>query len=200
MGIATLSCPHCGKHLQIDEAFSGQEVSCPACSEVFLVPPVAAVVAPDAAVAQSRSVTYAGFWKRFAALLIDSVLLSIGGLIVGVAFGAVLGGVMAVAGYDLPTTQAACGVSGYILGTILNWLYYTLFESSSKQATLGKMALGIQVTDLEGRRVSFARANGRYWAKFVSSLTLCIGFLMAAFTERKQALHDVMAGCLVVNR
>ena len=71
-------------------------------------------------------------------------------------------------------------------------------ESSHLQATLGKMALSLQVTDLEGRRITFAKATGRFFAKYLSVLTLGIGYLMAAFTERKQALHDIIAGTLVV--
>jgi Tfp pilus assembly major pilin PilA len=73
-------------------------------------------------------------------------------------------------------------------------------ESSVQQATLGKMALGIRVTDGQGRRVSFGRATGRHFAKLLSGLILLIGYLMAGFTVRKQALHDMIAGCLVVNR
>jgi uncharacterized RDD family membrane protein YckC len=60
------------------------------------------------------------------------------------------------------------------------------------------MALGIRVTDLDGGRISFGRATGRYFGKILSGLILGIGFLMAAFTERKQALHDLLAGTLVV--
>ena len=88
---------------------------------------------------------------------------------------------------------AACAVA-----TILGWLYYALMESSAKQATLGKMALGIMVTDGQGRRVSFARATGRYFAKIISNIILYIGYIMIAFTVRKQGLHDIIADCLVV--
>jgi len=80
------------------------------------------------------------------------------------------------------------------------WLYYTLMESSSRQATVGKLALGMIVTDLDGNRISFGRANGRFWGKILSGLTLYIGFILAGFTERKQALHDMLAGCLVVKK
>ncbi len=78
------------------------------------------------------------------------------------------------------------------------WLYFALMESSPRQATLGKQALGIMVTDLAGQRISFARATGRFFAKILSGLILWIGYVMAAFTERKQALHDLLASCLVV--
>ncbi len=80
------------------------------------------------------------------------------------------------------------------------WLYYALFESSSKQATLGKMALGIVVTDIDGNRISFGRANARFWSKIISGMILGIGFLMAAFTEKKQGLHDMIAGTLVIKK
>jgi uncharacterized RDD family membrane protein YckC len=85
-----------------------------------------------------------------------------------------------------------------IMGSIaLGWLYWAFMESSSKQATLGKMALGVIVTDYKGRRVSFGRATGRQLARFISSFLL-IGYIMAGFTEKKQALHDMVAECLVV--
>ena len=72
-------------------------------------------------------------------------------------------------------------------------------ESSEKQATLGKMALGIKVTDGQGQRITFGRATGRFFAKIISRLPLCIGFIIAGFTARKQALHDMIADTLVVN-
>ena len=83
---------------------------------------------------------------------------------------------------------------------LLVWIYSAVFESSGKQATLGKMALGIIVTDLSGKRISFGKASGRYFGQFLSGFILGIGFLMIAFTARKQGLHDKLAGCLVVNK
>jgi len=77
------------------------------------------------------------------------------------------------------------------------WIYEAAMESSSKQATLGKMALGLKVTDEQGGRISFARATGRYFAKIISGMILFIGYIMAGFTARKQALHDMIAGTLV---
>jgi uncharacterized RDD family membrane protein YckC len=120
---------------------------------------------------------YAGFWKRFAAILIDGIILGIVGGIVSAIFGVPSGGPV---------------------GTLFGWLYFATMESSSYQATLGKLILGIRVTDLQGQRTSFARATLRYFAKIISALILMIGFLMAAWTERKQALHDMIAGTLVV--
>ena len=130
--------------------------------------------------------TYAGFWRRFAAWILDGLLLSI----VTLPFTLQVGG-------DAAAEAARTSVAGTI-STVVGWLYYALMESSAKQATVGKMALGIIVTDLEGRRIGFGRATGRYFAKILSALILGIGFLMAAFTERKQGLHDMVASTLVV--
>jgi uncharacterized RDD family membrane protein YckC len=96
------------------------------------------------------------------------------------------------------TTANAIVYVAWVATAILGWLYYALMEGSPKQATLGKMALGIVVTDVQGRRVSFARATARHSGKWISSLIPCIGFLIVAFAEKKQGLHDIMADCLVV--
>ena len=87
-----------------------------------------------------------------------------------------------------------------LFACVAGWLYSALMESSANQGTLGKMALGLRVTDLEGRRISFGKATGRYFAKFLSGMTLSIGYIMAAFTAKKQALHDFVAGTLVLSK
>lgn len=86
----------------------------------------------------------------------------------------------------------------FFLLQLASWLYFATFESSPWQATPGKKVLGLRVTDLEGGRLSFIRASGRYFGKIISSLLFGIGFVMAGFTEKKQALHDMLAGCLVL--
>jgi uncharacterized RDD family membrane protein YckC len=150
-------------------------------------------------------VRYAGFWRRFVAHFIDQCLIGIVCFMLfipGLAiFGIGLGSGM------MEDSPSAIGfilamIVGYLVLivfiVILQWLYFALMESSSRQATLGKLALGIVVTDLSGKRISFGRATGRYFGKIVSGMILYIGFIMAGFTERKQALHDIMASCLVV--
>lgn len=132
---------------------------------------------------------YAGFWKRFVAIIIDSIIVAIPAFIVG----AILG----VAFQNAPEAGAIINV---LVGLAIGWAYYALQESSPAQATLGKRALGIIVVDYGGRRISLARATGRFFGKYLSGLILLIGYLMAAFTPRKQALHDFLAGTLVVNR
>jgi uncharacterized RDD family membrane protein YckC len=130
---------------------------------------------------------YAGFWRRVAAVILDGIVLGIVTVPLNLAFGDGTGS-------DSMTYSPA----GQSISTALGWLYYALMESSAKQATLGKMALGIMVTDLEGRRIGFGKATGRYFAKILSALILLIGFIMVAFTARKQGLHDILAGTLVV--
>lgn len=87
-----------------------------------------------------------------------------------------------------------------IISQAANWLYSSIMESSSKQATLGKMALGIIVTDGAGNRISFARATGRYFAKILSGLIFYIGYIMIAATEKKQGLHDIIASTFVYKK
>ena len=129
---------------------------------------------------------YSGFWRRFVAYVIDNILLSVIFWLLVV----VLGGIAGDGGV----------IGAYTLAAIV-WLgYYAAMESSSHQATVGKIALGIQVTDLQGNRVSFGRALGRNLAKILSALILYIGFIMAAFTAKKQALQDMIAGTLVVKK
>jgi len=125
---------------------------------------------------------YAGFWRRVAAAILD-------GLIVGAVTAPFSIGMSSGNRYSATASS---------ISTVVSWLYSALMESSAKQATLGKMALGIRVTDLDGNRITFGKATGRYFAKILSALILGIGFLMVAFTERKQGLHDMLAGTLVV--
>lgn len=160
-------------------------------------PPISAPLRP--------TVRYAGFWRRFVAHLIDNVVVGIVALLLFIPALAILGigigaGMMeeSESGIGILFAFIAAYMAAILVIVVLQWLYYALMESSNKQATLGKLALGIVVTDLNGQRISFGRATGRYFGKIVSGMILYIGFIMAGFTEKKQALHDVMASCLVV--
>lgn len=158
---------------------------------------------------------YAGFWIRVLAVIIDWLVLALPNcLIAMVVQTLILGSPFSPPGFG-PSPQTF-GPSGPDLDTLLSffltimaynavtvlaqtavvWPYYAFMESSRWQATLGKRAVGIMVTDLDGTRISFARATGRYFASWLSGI-LCIGYIIAAFTERKQTLHDMIAGTLV---
>jgi len=134
---------------------------------------------------------YAGFWKRLAAAVIDMVTLAIVGAFVGGFVGGLYGA--------LTGTAAGSHVLGRAVGILVGWMYYAIMESSQTQATLGKMAVGIKVTDASGESVSFARATARHFAKILSAIPLAMGYIAVAFTKKKQGLHDMLAGCLVVN-
>lgn len=155
---------------------------------------------PAGSLEYGRPIVYAGFWLRFVAYIIDSLVTSAGGCIGGGLVGGVIGGIMGAQHAPLQDIQVVSQIMGSILGTVISWLYSALMESSQLQATLGKMALGLKVTTLDGQRISFGRATGRYFGKILSTLILCIGFMMAGFTEKKQALHDMLAGTLVVKK
>ena len=138
--------------------------------------------------------TYAGFWLRFVAAIADGLLLMIINLPIGfcIGFGWSLG--MG----SSPESRASMFLVVRLVSVLISWLYFALQESGPQQATPGKSMLGIQVTDLNGQRITFARATGRHFGKIISAMILLIGYIMAGFTERKQALHDIMAGCLVI--
>jgi len=162
----------------------------------------------------TRSVTYAGFWLRFVAHLIDGLIVGAGVFVLVIPLVFLTG--LAATLESLPRRmegmegQPNPAVIGAILSLVfmfvavsvlLQWLYYAYFESGEKQATWGKQALGIYVTDGAANRVTFGRASGRFFAKMISGMIpLGIGYIMAGFTERKQALHDMIAGCLVLRR
>ena len=159
---------------------------------------------------QSSFKGYAGFWLRLAAIIIDGVAVTIVlYALMALGLGALFvsnpdimdsGGEALFADDDAMNAFMA-GYFGIVgLSLIGNWLYFALMESSKYQGTLGKMAVSIKVTDLQGERISFLRATGRYFGKMVSALILYIGFFMAGFTERKQGLHDMMASALVVKK
>lgn len=132
---------------------------------------------------------FAGFWIRVVAYIIDIIPLAIIGFVLAM-----------ISGDPLIDTDPAAPIYGFsdLAGLIIGIAYFVGFESSAYQATPGKMALGLIVTDLDGRRISPQRALGRYFAKILSALILLIGFIMVAFTERKQGLHDFLASTLVV--
>jgi len=139
---------------------------------------------------------YGGFWIRVVAYLLDAILLNI-------AFG-IVASIIGVSMIPADPTKMdpvdLVSRTGPFQGIALvgTWLYFALMESSPRGATVGKMVLGLRVVDEQGNRISFLRATGRFFAKFISTLILLIGYLMVAFTERKRALHDIIAGTLVV--
>ena len=144
---------------------------------------------------------YAGFWRRFVALIIDSFIVGIATFIIVSILGGILAGTGhlfgddSVAGSIMIAFTVVTVVPLYLLGPTL---YFALFESSEFQATPGKMVLSLRVVDVEGQRISFWRSVGRNLGKIVSGMILYIGFAMAGWTQRKQALHDMMADCLVI--
>jgi uncharacterized RDD family membrane protein YckC len=153
----------------------------------------------DSIQVEAKTLTYAGFWIRVGAAIIDGIILGIVQSIVGGIFGISMWS-MSVRNSTAPDFAALMSalVPLFLSMTVFQWLYYALMESSSNQGTLGKMACGIKVTNLNGERITFLNATGRYFSKILSSLILCIGYIMVAFTEKKQGLHDMIAGTLVV--
>lgn len=118
---------------------------------------------------------YAGFWQRFAAIFIDGIFIAIISLVLRMVMFHSVG-----------------------LDILLGLLYTPFFESSEMQATPGKALMGIRVVTMGGERITFKAAMIRYLVRIVSTMLLCVGFLMMLFTEKKQTLHDLAAETLVV--
>jgi uncharacterized RDD family membrane protein YckC len=161
--------------------------------------------------AAQRSAVFAGFWLRFVAYIIDHFVVGIPVAIIVVLLVLLTGaGVLlhhqGFPGRDnlvpwLPLWMIGIFPLIFCVAVLGGWLYYALMESSSWQGTLGKRALGLVVTDLGGARVTFGRASGRFFARIITALIpLFIGYILAGFTEKKQALHHMIAGCLVIRR
>lgn len=152
---------------------------------------------------------YGGFWRRLFAFFIDLIfILVIDVFAVGAfSFSSTLGKVYLVLKGNSVSAVFGSGsmtqilipvvTAAVFLLVIIPWIYYAGLEATKNQATLGKLALRLVVTDMKGRRISFARATLRHFSKILSLLVIGIGFFMIGFTCRKQGLHDIIAGCLV---
>ncbi|RLK51687.1 putative RDD family membrane protein YckC [Alkalispirillum mobile] len=137
---------------------------------------------------------YGGFWRRVLAAILDALII---GVPLALVQGAITPGI-----YDeqLTAEAARADLIWSVVNILIWWGYSAGMHSSVYQATLGKMIMGMYVTDTAGARISFARATGRYFAEILSAMLLLIGYLMVAFTRRKQGLHDIIAGTLVLRR
>jgi uncharacterized RDD family membrane protein YckC len=192
--------------LEIPEGAS----ACPACGTSISVAQLGPIYVPESslppvAIPDLPQVTaprverlYAGFWLRAIAYLIDTVIVSMALALVASAHPStfIIFPPAGASPFAIPQlTPIALGITIPIV-----WLYYAVFEASVWQATPGKLALKLYVTDLSGHRISFARASLRHFGKIISGLTFLVGYLLAGFTAKKQALHDFLASCLVLRR
>ena len=205
-------CPRCGKEVAEGVRFCqacGQEVGAPVAIATAAV--AGAIPAPPMVSAgASAPRPYAGFWVRFVAYFVDS-------LILGIPFTIALFAIFMLAGVGAMMRRAAPVNPNEIAANfapvfammipvmffliLVSWLYYAGMESSARQATLGKSVMSLRVTNGEGQRLSFGHASGRFFAKIISGMIpFAIGYIMAGFTEKKQALHDLIAGTLVLKQ
>jgi uncharacterized RDD family membrane protein YckC len=180
----------------VSTAAASQSSALPSASPPTPASSYAASATAYQAVAPVVGAGYGGFWIRVVAAIIDAIILRVVVAPVGMIFGG-----LGMAGMMSGIPHAGLHILGGGISIILlifgSWLYEAFMESSSYQATLGKMIFGMKVTDLNGNRISFERATGRHFAKWLSAMILGIGYLMVGFTERKQGLHDLLAGTLV---
>lgn len=207
-------CQACGSNVADGTAF------CTACGRPIVGYSVgqpgggaAAVALPSALAVAQTSTAYAGFWLRLVATILDSIILAVPSApLFFLLFASALPTIFATRnGGASPALLMVQLFSRFIVFFIIvfigEWLYWALMESSGWQATLGKKALGLYVTDLEGNRVSFGKASGRFWSgrgiaivPTVGGLYFLIDCICCGFTEKKQAVHDMISGCLVMRK
>jgi uncharacterized RDD family membrane protein YckC len=194
-------CSKCGSAVTEGAAFCGT------CGQ-----PVAGAgmaISPAAVAPAARGLFYAGFWLRFVAAIIDGIILAIPTCVL--FFLMLAGALPSLMRSSDPATVVLTVLPRLLMLLLIylagSWLYWGLMESSTWQATLGKMALGLYVTDLAGNRATFARTSGRFFAgrgismiPYLGGLYFVISCIMAGCTEKKQALHDMMASCLVLRK
>ncbi|HVN74354.1 MAG TPA: RDD family protein [Methanoregula sp.] len=199
-------CPKCGKETDASGKF------CQWCgADIESSAPVKPVGAAPVEEEGPEIGVYAGLGRRFIAWIVDTILILLIGIVV-IAFFSMANGIKYayyIVVQHAPVSQlteagtpdaaftpiiAAFGM----LVIIVPWLYYASFESSRSQATPGKLLMKMVVTDLDGNKPTFARVTLRHFAKFISALIICIGFLMIGLTQKKQGLHDKISGCLVL--
>lgn len=157
---------------------------CAQCGQALAAPPP--VAAP---VSAEGPTVFASFWIRVGAAVIDMIIVA--GSLMLLSFIGLFAALM-------PPAVILMLVLYWIVSFIGPWLYAAVFESSAMQATPGKKAIGIKVTDLQGNRISFGRATGRYFAGWITNMTFFVGYVMVAFTQKRQSLHDMIAGTVVV--
>jgi uncharacterized RDD family membrane protein YckC len=155
---------------------------------------------------ENKNENYAGFWIRFLAFLIDSVVINTIMWVLIFPMLSALGLLNDINNVDFYNWEEfgiflLSAIPALVtVNLLITWMYYALLQSGPRQATIGKMALGIIVIDINGNRMTFARASLRYFSKIISSFIMMIGYIMAAFTEKKQALHDIIANTYVVKK
>jgi uncharacterized RDD family membrane protein YckC len=197
-------CPKCGKETDASGKF------CQWCGADIGSIPANPVATPEEEEGPDIGV-YAGLGRRFVAFIVDIIIILLFDLVAMAVLGLTRGiqnsyfyFVQRIAVDTLTTEGTMAAMLGSVIAAygvvliVIPWLYYAGFESSRSQATPGKLLMHIVVTDMTGNKPTFARVTLRHFAKFVSALIIFIGFLMIGLTQKRQGLHDRIAGCLVL--
>jgi uncharacterized RDD family membrane protein YckC len=204
-------CSRCGIQVVEGKRFCqacGQEVGAAVTATAAIAGSLSQPIAGTARV--SAPLPYGGFWARFVASVVDGLILVIPFWLVVIALIFMFGGFGMMLHRNPVDPRAAAALLapmfmlfflGMLAFVVLEWLYFAIMESSERQATFGKSVMSLRVTNYDGQRISFAHATGRFFAKIISGLIpFAIGYIMAGFTEKKQALHDLIAGTLVLKK
>ena len=174
---------------EIDKMIKAQSMSA-GTAGIGYVPTVAASSEPNIIIYH-----YAGFWTRLCAMMIDGLILSIPFFLITMVCS-----LPVALSKDPGPDKVMLSLFGNLVGFILQWLYFAMMECGPRMGTYGKSAMNIMVLDTSGDQISFGRASARYFSKSLSLITFLVGYIMAGFTPEKRALHDYVAGTMVVKR
>jgi len=181
--------------------FAAPTAGAPRAGNPYAAPAASDILVTSAGLqAGGGPIVYAEFLPRVGAALLDALFLGLMNCIPAAGMGIAA---VVLAGRDQDVQQGLMAIANLcsnLLGFAIGVTYYVVLETSSKQGTWGKQIVGIKVTDLQGNRITAGRALGRYFGRILSGCTLGIGFLMPLFTEKKQTLHDMIAGCLALKK
>ena len=190
-------CASCGNPLHADGGFClfcGDILQDAATSQAQPLP-----VVPVVPLAETpRPLQYAGFWRRVWAASIDLILEALAALLVTLFVDLAMKIFSPQVGLSSITARYATGIAFIGVLTIGAWLYAAFSESSRWRATIGKRIIGLEVVTAKGGQLSFGQATVRHFMKFLSLFTAAVGFMMAAWTKRRQALHDIPSDTLVI--
>ena len=143
---------------------------------------------------------YAGFWRRLLAWIVDSILVILTACFLAIVFGFILILIISMLVKDENLANSIYTLTGYVIGFISYCVYFIGFEVSNFKATPGKLLFNMIVLDEKHEKIGFLRATTRLFAKFLSGFLLGMGFLVCMFTQKKQALHDIIANTLVIKK
>lgn len=156
------------------------------------------IIPPSGSAVSERPFVYGSVIARFFAMMIDLMIVSGALIVLFIPLTFVAAFSSLIAAPLLAVLNISLMPSFFLLSVFAHWLYFATMESGPRGATFGKRLFGLRVCTQEGKRLRFGRASLRYFSKIISAFPFMLGYIMAFVTNRKQALHDLIAETIVI--